>query len=110
MREVDRYPRKQVRTWCVCHVYLSTCVLATCLLRAAVATTEGAARILGQDHFDIGMRSRDHMDRCQFADALGSRGACICGSLHRTHITAHHHSHIATTDIFTADESDIRGF
>ena len=50
------------------------------------------------------------MDRRQFTDALGSRGACIRSSLHRTHITAHHHGHISATDILTADQRHICGF
>src|SRR5512140_2505418 len=93
----------------VCHVYL--CTLFTWLLfLSAGASAEGPARILRQDHLDIGVRSWDDMDRGQLADTLGRGSTGIRGSLHRADIAAHHHGHVPAADIFTADQGDIGGF
>ena len=49
------------------------------------------------------------MDRHEFSDTLGSSGAGIRRGLHRADITAHHHGHVPTADILTADQGDVGG-
>src|SRR5688500_776892 len=64
---------------------------------------------LRQDGLEVVMRTRDHMDGHELADALGRCGAGIGGGLHRTDIAAHHHGHIAAADLLLPDQPDVGG-
>jgi hypothetical protein len=64
----------------------------------------GSLPPLGRIFFDLGVRARNDVYRHELADAARGRRPGVCRGFHRADVAANHHRHVASTDVFLADQ------
>src|SRR5688500_8504778 len=60
--------------------------------------------------FEIGVRTRDHVNGDEFTHATGGGGTGIGGSFDRGDVAAHDRGHVAGANLLPPDERDLRRF
>ena len=63
----------------------------------------GVFAALGKNLFDLGVRAGND----ELADATRRGGPGVCRSFHRADVAANHRAHVASADVFFADQHDV---